>query len=179
MLSKNFFLRKTLFSVKAVLRIHDILVWIRIRIWIRGSMPLNSGSWWGCGSGSCYFRQSFSAYYFLKVHLHHFSKIKSRKKSQSSKYQGFSYSFCLVIEGSGAGSGSIPLNNGTGSTRPKKTDPTDPDSDPDPQNCVKRVPNYWRSTLPKCCANGSAERDPEGLQAFPRGGPAPVSCSFS
>ncbi len=36
-----------------VLRIHDILVWIRIRIWIRGSMPLTNGS--GCGSGSCYF----------------------------------------------------------------------------------------------------------------------------
>jgi hypothetical protein len=24
----------------------------------------------------------FSAYYFLKVHLHHFSKIKSQKESQ-------------------------------------------------------------------------------------------------
>jgi hypothetical protein len=33
-----------------VLRIHDILVWIRIR----GTMPLTNGS--GCGSGSCYFR---------------------------------------------------------------------------------------------------------------------------
>ncbi len=32
-----------------VLRIHDILVWIRI--WIRGSMPLTNGS----GSGSFYF----------------------------------------------------------------------------------------------------------------------------
>ncbi len=38
----------------AVLRIHDILVWIRIRIWIRGSMPLTNGSGSGCGSGSCY-----------------------------------------------------------------------------------------------------------------------------
>jgi hypothetical protein len=27
-----------------VLRIHDILGWIRIRIWIRGSMPLTNGS---------------------------------------------------------------------------------------------------------------------------------------
>jgi hypothetical protein len=33
-----------------VLRIHDILVWIRIRIWIPGSMPLTYGS------GFCYFR---------------------------------------------------------------------------------------------------------------------------
>jgi hypothetical protein len=37
-----------------VLRIHDILVWIRTRIWICGSMPLTYGS--GFGSGSCYFR---------------------------------------------------------------------------------------------------------------------------
>ncbi len=36
----------------AVLRIHDILGWIRIRIWIRGSMLLTNGS----GSGFCYFR---------------------------------------------------------------------------------------------------------------------------
>ncbi len=34
----------------AVLRIHDILVWIQIRIWICGSMPLTNGS------GSCFFR---------------------------------------------------------------------------------------------------------------------------
>jgi hypothetical protein len=34
-----------------VLRIHDILVWIRI--WIRGSLPLTNGS--GCGSRSFYF----------------------------------------------------------------------------------------------------------------------------
>jgi hypothetical protein len=26
----------------------------------------------------------FSAYYFLKVHLHHFSKIKSQKESQNT-----------------------------------------------------------------------------------------------
>jgi hypothetical protein len=35
----------------SVLPIHDILVWIRIRI--RGSMPLTNGS--GCGSESFYF----------------------------------------------------------------------------------------------------------------------------
>jgi hypothetical protein len=60
----------------AVFRIHDILVWIRIRI--RGSMPLTNGSGFGswCGSGSFYFhhwpsrcqqkknfKKSFSAYY--------------------------------------------------------------------------------------------------------------------
>jgi hypothetical protein len=57
--------------------------------------------------------KSFFAYYFLKVHLHHFKD----KKSQTSRNQGFSYYFCLVIEGSG----SIPLINGSGSgsRRPK------------------------------------------------------------
>jgi hypothetical protein len=38
----------------ALFRIHDILVWIRIRI--RGSMSLTNGSGFGCGSGFCYFR---------------------------------------------------------------------------------------------------------------------------
>ncbi len=33
-------------------------------------------------------------------HLHHFSKIKSKKKSQNSRNQGLSYYFCLMIEGS-------------------------------------------------------------------------------
>ncbi len=53
---------------------------------------------------------------FFKVH---FSKIKSKKKSQHSRNQGFSYYFCLMIEGYGAGS--IPLTNGSGSgsRRPK------------------------------------------------------------
>jgi hypothetical protein len=69
---------------RAVLRIRDILVWIRIR----GSMPLTNGS------GFCLFssltfktpakklilKQTFSAFYFLKVRLHNFSKIKSPKE---------------------------------------------------------------------------------------------------
>jgi hypothetical protein len=70
---------------KPVLRIHDMLVWIRIR----RSMPVTNGSWSGLGSGFRFrnwpsrcqqktdFLKSFSDYYFLKVHLHHFSKIKS------------------------------------------------------------------------------------------------------
>ncbi len=40
-------------------------------------------------------------------------------RSQSSRNQGFSYYFCLMIEESG--SGSIPLTNGSGSRRPKNT----------------------------------------------------------
>ncbi len=116
-----------------MLRIHDILGWIRIR----GSMPLTSG--FGFGSGSWIrillissltfkmlaknkmFNIIISADYFLKLHLHHFSKIKSKKESQNSRNQGFSYYFCTLIEGSGsgAGSGSIPLTSGSGSGRPK------------------------------------------------------------
>jgi hypothetical protein len=67
------------------------------------------------------FNTVFSAYYFLKVHLHHFSKIKIQKESQNRRNKGFSYYFCMIIEGSGsrAGSGSIPLTNGYGSGRPK------------------------------------------------------------
>jgi hypothetical protein len=116
---------------RPVLRIHDILGWIRIR----GSMSLTNGS----GSGSWirilifssltfqmpaknnFLHIFFSTYYFLKLHLHHFSKIKSQKESQNSRNQGFSYYFCMMIEGSGsrAGSGSVHLTTGSGSGRPK------------------------------------------------------------
>ncbi len=43
--------------IESVLRIHDILVWIRIRIRVRGSMPLTNGSGFGswCEPGSFYF----------------------------------------------------------------------------------------------------------------------------
>ncbi len=75
------------------LRIHASGWWIQIQIRIR----------------SCYFhhwpsrrlqktnKKSFSAYYFLKVHVHHFSKIKSPKKSHNSRNEGFSYNyFCFI-----------------------------------------------------------------------------------
>ncbi len=42
----------------------------------------------------------FSSYYFLKIHSHLFSQIKSQKESQNSRNQGFSYYFCMMIEGS-------------------------------------------------------------------------------
>jgi hypothetical protein len=35
------------------------------------------------------FFKSFSAYYFLKVHLHHFSKTKNKKKSQTGGIKVF------------------------------------------------------------------------------------------
>ncbi len=58
---------------------------------------------------------SFFAYYFLKLHLHHYSKIKESKRSH--KTVGIkvllTLLFCLIIEGSG----SVPRTNGSG--RPK------------------------------------------------------------
>ncbi len=135
--------REVLEDFAPVLRIHAILGWIRIRI--RGSMPLTNGS--GSGSGSWiqillfssltfkmpaknkFFYTIFSAYDFLKLDLHHFSKIKIQKDSQNSRNPGFSNYFCMMIEGSGSvsragsGSGSIPLTSGSGSGswRPKNT----------------------------------------------------------
>jgi hypothetical protein len=73
------YLQRKSVKYQPVLRIRDILVRIRIRRFV----PLTNGS----GLGSCYFRQwpsrwrwSFFACYFLKLHLHHFLKIKSRKE---------------------------------------------------------------------------------------------------
>jgi hypothetical protein len=42
-----------------------------------------------------YFCQSFSAYYFLKVHLHHFSKIKSHKEVTQQQELMFFLHFLL------------------------------------------------------------------------------------
>ncbi len=74
----------------AVFRIHIILMWIRIR----GSMPLrmdpNSDQdedpdprifvidFQEANKKLNFFKNNFSAYYFLKVHLNHFSKIKKK-----------------------------------------------------------------------------------------------------
>ena len=102
----------------AVFRIHDILGWIRIRI--LGSMPLTNGSGFVIDlqdvSKKLIFNTVFSAYYVLKVHLHHFSMIKSQKESQNRRNQGFAYYFCMMIK---SGAGSIPLTSGSGSGRPK------------------------------------------------------------
>ncbi len=88
-------------------RIHDILVWIRIH----GSMPLTNNPDPAIfvidlqdGNKKRILLKCFSVCYFLKVHLHIFSKIKSLKEAtkQNSRNQGFSYYFCLLIEGSGS-----------------------------------------------------------------------------
>ncbi len=84
-----------------VLRIHDILGWIRIR----GSMPVTNGSGFGSGSWirisslnfkmpvkNKFFNTILPAYYFLKLHLHHFSKIKVKK---SHKIAGIKVFFTI------------------------------------------------------------------------------------
>ncbi len=65
------------------------------------------------------FNTIFSAYYFLKVHLHNFSKIKSQKESQNRRNQVFSFYFCMMIEWSGSGSIPLTSGSGSGSWRPK------------------------------------------------------------
>jgi hypothetical protein len=69
-----------------------------MRIQVLGSVPLTNGS----GSGSWSWHQKkispSYAFSFLKVHLHHSSKIKSYTKSQNSKNKGFS-SFFLLVDG--------------------------------------------------------------------------------
>ncbi len=80
-------------------RIHASDKWIRILLF-----------------SSLTFKMTTTAFYFLKVNLHHFSKRKNNKKeSQNSRNQGSSFFFCIMIKESG----SIPLNNGSGSRRPK------------------------------------------------------------
>ena len=68
-----------------------------------------------------FFNTIFSAYDFLKLHLHHFPKIKIQKVSQNRRNQGFSYYFCMMIEGSGSGSIPLTSGSGSGSWRPKNT----------------------------------------------------------
>ena len=50
------------------------------RIRVRGSVPLTNGSGILLFSSVIFKARSFCAYYFLKVHLHNFSKIKSHKE---------------------------------------------------------------------------------------------------
>ncbi len=68
----------------------------------------------------CFF-QSFFRYYFLNLHLHNYSKIKSHEEVKKQWESRFSYYFCLMIEGSGTvtGSGSLPCTDGSGYRRSK------------------------------------------------------------
>ncbi len=103
-----------------VLRIRDILVRIRIR----GTVPLANefGSWyfreWPSRRQLKFFFSNIFCFLLLKLHLHHFSKIKCHKEvTTQQELRFFLLYFCLIIEGSGAGS--VPLTNGSGSGRLK------------------------------------------------------------
>ncbi len=77
---------------KSVMQSRDILVRIRIRLWI---MPLSSDA------NKILIFSSFSPYLFFNGTFTSFFKDKKIiKKSQNSRNQGFSYYFCLMIEGS-------------------------------------------------------------------------------
>ncbi len=96
-----------------MLRIHAILVWIRIR----GSIPLTNGS----GSidpaildqwpSSTKIRFFLLITVLLKVQLHHFSKIKSHTEvTKQKESMFFLLFFALMTEESG----SVSLTNGSG-----------------------------------------------------------------
>ncbi len=124
------YFHKTL-ELLAVLQIHEIL----LRIQIRGSIPLTNldadpePAIFVCDlqnvNKKLVFLLSFFAYYFLKVHLHHFSKIKSHtevtKKPKQQESIFFLIQRYLMIKGSGSGarSRSVSLTNGSRSGRPK------------------------------------------------------------
>ncbi len=113
-------------SFSSVLRINEILV----RIWIRWSIPLTSGSISGpdadpdpaifvTDSQDVFFPEFFCLLPVLyEGTFTSFSKVKIHKEVTNHRNQCSSYYFCLMIEGSGAGSGSVSLTIGSGSVRP-------------------------------------------------------------
>ncbi len=67
-----------------------------------------------------YLNQNFCLLLFEDTFtVHHFSKIKSKKKLQYSRNQVFSYYFGLMIEWSGSGYILLISGSGSGSMRPK------------------------------------------------------------
>ncbi len=117
-------------------------------------MPLANGSefgsGFGCSSGSCYFRhwpsrsqqktkiKSFSACYFLKVHLHNFLKIKSQKEV-TKRYESRFFLLSLLTD---------RRNRIRIQKAQKHTSPTDPDSDP--QHCWKHYIEHFYVTNSQC-----------------------------
>ncbi len=99
--------------VYSLFRIHDILVWIRIRI--HRSMPLTNGS--GCGSGTCYFRHwpsrgqqktNLKKFFCLLLFEGTFTSFFKDKNSESSQYElrfflHFLLGYRRMMEGSGSG----------------------------------------------------------------------------
>jgi hypothetical protein len=106
-----------------MLRIHEILLWIQIRI--RGSIALINGPATDADPDPAIFVSDlhnsqqthfFGRLLFEGTFTSFFKNKKIIKESQNSRNQCFSYYFCLMIEGLGSGSGSV--TNGSGSGRP-------------------------------------------------------------
>ncbi len=97
----------------SVFRIHDVLVWIRIRI-LDPDPSIFVIDLQDANNKTNFLFNFFCLLLFEDTFISYL-KIKSQKESQNSRNQGFSYYFCMMIEGSG----SIPLTNGSGSRRPK------------------------------------------------------------
>jgi hypothetical protein len=108
---------------KAVLRIRDMFVRIRIR----GSVPLTNGS------GSCYFRhwprrrqpkKFISVFLLFSFWMNIYIIFKDKKSKRSHKIVGIrvfldSFAWCEKEPSARSRSGSAPLTNGSGSRRPK------------------------------------------------------------
>jgi hypothetical protein len=87
-------------------------------------LTLNYNRYSGTNKKNMFFKKSFPAYYFLKVHvlLHHFSNIKSQKEVTKQKKSRF---FILYL-----------LNNRRIRIRIQEAQKhVDPDSDPDSEHC--------------------------------------------
>jgi hypothetical protein len=77
----RFFNWRNIHMFKPVLRVHDILVWIRIRMRIRMRIRILLFSFLTFKRPTkTNLNKKFSVYNFLKVHLHNFSKMKSQKE---------------------------------------------------------------------------------------------------
>ncbi len=74
----------------------DPCLWLWIRILLFSSLTFKTPT-------KRWFFFSFSASYFLKVHLHHFLKIKSQKSHKTEDIKVFLSIWYLIIEGSGPG----------------------------------------------------------------------------
>jgi hypothetical protein len=108
--------------IKTVLRIHDILVWIRIRILILQLSSLTFKT----PPKIKKLVKNFSSYHFLKVPTFtHFSKIKSKKSHKTVEIKVFLIFFLLNDR-------RIRVQE-----TQKHVDPVDPDSDLDPKHRFK------------------------------------------
>ncbi len=101
-----------------MLRIHDILGWIRI---LDPDPAIFAIDLQDASKKQIFNTIFFSLLLFEGTFMYIIFQREKVKKchKQNSRNQGFSYYFCMMIEGSGYGSVSTPLTSGSGSGRPK------------------------------------------------------------